>query len=145
MTNVPTETIDKDLTCLQCGYNLRTLDVSASCPECGWPVTSSVARQRPPLTKTQRFLVTAVLSASILTFVAVILTRFYLRPHGPMRYRPDWVLYWGLLERLFWITLAVVIASGLVTMLSPSLRRRWWFWLALILSLPCLIFVLVAV
>lgn len=36
--------IDNDLPCYKCGYNLRTLQQDASCPECGTPVRNSVAQ-----------------------------------------------------------------------------------------------------
>jgi uncharacterized integral membrane protein/predicted RNA-binding Zn-ribbon protein involved in translation (DUF1610 family) len=35
------EHVDADLTCVECGYNLRTLAYSASCPECGTAVLVS--------------------------------------------------------------------------------------------------------
>lgn len=35
------ETIDSDLSCASCGYNLRTLNVAGRCPECGLAVRDS--------------------------------------------------------------------------------------------------------
>ena len=34
--------IDRDLPCIQCGYNLRTQLMGGNCPECGTPVSRSV-------------------------------------------------------------------------------------------------------
>lgn len=36
-------TIDADLPCVKCGYNLRTRGVDSLCPECGTPVAVSVS------------------------------------------------------------------------------------------------------
>lgn len=38
------ERVATDLSCLYCGYNLRTLSTSAKCPECGNPVFESFRR-----------------------------------------------------------------------------------------------------
>ena len=35
------EVIGEDLPCVRCGYNLRGLDVTGTCPECGGPVEAS--------------------------------------------------------------------------------------------------------
>jgi hypothetical protein len=40
----PPETVFDDLPCRTCSYNLRTLATSASCPECGCPVSESLNR-----------------------------------------------------------------------------------------------------
>jgi uncharacterized repeat protein (TIGR04138 family) len=44
MSDVPT--IDGDVPCSGCGYNLRTLKADARCPECGREVTDSVTDAR---------------------------------------------------------------------------------------------------
>ena len=33
----PPPVIEQDLSCRRCGYNLRTLEITARCPECGFP------------------------------------------------------------------------------------------------------------
>ena len=38
--------IERDLACLHCGYNLRTLSAGASCPECGMAVRTSLRGDR---------------------------------------------------------------------------------------------------
>lgn len=39
---VETQTIDKDLSCSRCGYNLKGLDRSGNCPECGQPIEETL-------------------------------------------------------------------------------------------------------
>jgi hypothetical protein len=39
----PSVSIDSDILCTQCGYNLRTLNESTLCPECALPVRQSIA------------------------------------------------------------------------------------------------------
>jgi hypothetical protein len=41
-TTAPDGTVAADVTCRECGYNLRTLHVQARCPECDTPVAASV-------------------------------------------------------------------------------------------------------
>ncbi|MFI5381761.1 MAG: hypothetical protein ACHRHE_20890 [Tepidisphaerales bacterium] len=38
-------TIDYDLPCVHCEYNLRTLSYDGACPECGQPVASTLRRR----------------------------------------------------------------------------------------------------
>lgn len=45
-----TSTVDVDLTCIGCGYNLRTLPWEGRCPECTRPVQESVGGWGPVLT-----------------------------------------------------------------------------------------------
>ena len=42
----PAGCIDEDLLCLGCGYNLRTLTLEHTCPECGRPVATSLIKGR---------------------------------------------------------------------------------------------------
>jgi hypothetical protein len=41
-----TSVIDEDIPCIQCGYDLRTLEITSKCPECGHEVASSVTAWR---------------------------------------------------------------------------------------------------
>ena len=41
--------IDRDLSCINCGYNLRALPARHRCPECGVPTIVSVARSERTL------------------------------------------------------------------------------------------------
>lgn len=38
----PAARVESDLTCTRCGYNLRGLEITGKCPECGWAVESSL-------------------------------------------------------------------------------------------------------
>jgi uncharacterized repeat protein (TIGR04138 family) len=61
--------IDRDVACTKCGYNLRTLAVTARCPECGFPVLRSFiadeagAKEGGPV-DAERVLGTALLTLS---------------------------------------------------------------------------------
>ncbi len=129
MSRAATNIINDDVACIQCGYNLRTLDASADCPECGRPVAESLEQPLRPLSKLERLIFCAVLTASIATLAAVLLIQFYVRPGGPPRITPGWLSYWEALYRLFWTAVTVTFANGLVAVSCPPLRHRIWFWL----------------
>jgi|GEM_PF-3715042 len=80
----PSATIDHDLPCIHCGYNLRTLAHNARCPECGAAVADSLDGQlgQSPLRRVR--IGTMLLAASILmTFIYFLLLtnlRFFDRP-----------------------------------------------------------------
>lgn len=40
--------VNQDLPCGECGYNLRTMHVESSCPECGLAVARSIIRYERP-------------------------------------------------------------------------------------------------
>lgn len=42
LLDTDSHTVDQDVTCIECGYNLRMLRVDARCPECGKEVLDSV-------------------------------------------------------------------------------------------------------
>jgi hypothetical protein len=51
MASDPPATIDDDVQCVHCGYNLRTMPVDGDCPECGAPVEETL---HPPKTMSPR-------------------------------------------------------------------------------------------
>src|SRR5882724_5427937 len=42
LATTPPASLNQNLPCLRCGYNLRTLSIDARCPECSTPVASSL-------------------------------------------------------------------------------------------------------
>jgi hypothetical protein len=73
-------TLELDVQCLHCGYNLRTLELDSRCPECGQPVLQSLARRpfgtvsRRTLQRVALGLILSMLSsplAGIAAFLAV--------------------------------------------------------------------------
>src|SRR5205814_37752 len=46
VTTSETQPISRDISCISCGYNLRTLSVSAVCPECGTTIEKSLTTDR---------------------------------------------------------------------------------------------------
>lgn len=69
--------IDVDLMCVDCGYNLRTLTLSAHCPECGDAVMATLGAWRgpPAPVETVRSMIqqaTALIWTPVAAFFAVI-------------------------------------------------------------------------
>jgi cell division protein FtsW (lipid II flippase) len=54
MRPVPPPTVETDLACIHCGYNLRTLSSGGKCPECATPIWRS-RLTRPDFRAFQRF------------------------------------------------------------------------------------------
>lgn len=86
------ETIEHDLTCTSCGYNLRSLPRASVCPECGRPVAESVqaavtrfsSDHAARITRLRTHAVGAVLGFAILG------TTFALRAAFDGPHRPWW-------------------------------------------------------
>jgi hypothetical protein len=68
-------TLELDVQCLHCGYNLRTLALDALCPECGQPVLHSLARRPfgPINRRTLRRVALGLLLAPLTSLLAAIL------------------------------------------------------------------------
>lgn len=126
------KTVQDDLVCSQCKYSLRTLSADADCPECGWPVAQSIAFHQSTRRWKLRLLVIALVTASMATLVLVCVTQFYVRPEGISRARPDWTLYYNLHNRLFVMSVIILAANGLVSLLI--LFRNSWMWASLLVS-----------
>ena len=71
----PTPTIETDLACIDCRYNLRTLPRDGKCPECGCPIWRS-RLTRPDLRAFRRFerlrvlYAVAAIACLLATFIA---------------------------------------------------------------------------
>jgi hypothetical protein len=48
LSATPGDTLDRDIACLSCGYNLRGLAPNGSCPECGRAIADSLRGGRLP-------------------------------------------------------------------------------------------------
>jgi hypothetical protein len=64
------ETLVRDLACIGCGYNLRSLRVDGVCPECGRPIESSLRLIPRPAATATAF--TAVVSAALVSTASLI-------------------------------------------------------------------------
>lgn len=67
-------TLELDVQCLHCGYNLRTLPLDSRCPECGQPVLQSLARRPfgPVTRRTLQRVSLGLLLAPLTSLVAAI-------------------------------------------------------------------------
>lgn len=132
-------TVDFDLTCIGCGYNLRTMPFDGRCPECTRPVKESVGGWGPVLESRADVLklrrrIGFYLAASLFEIVAGILFRIatlfcmQLQPKGWYRF----VLY-----RWFEASVLAQVFVGVATILilfacspHPWSRHRRLAWLA---------------
>jgi hypothetical protein len=90
-----TGTITRDLSCVYCGYNLRTLAVAGRCPECGEPVATSLCERpfrfrNPGTAKDIRnglvlLIVGVLLNAVCNIALTPIIRLFYAIPRGAYR------------------------------------------------------------
>jgi hypothetical protein len=69
--------VASDLSCVRCGYNLRTLSESAVCPECGRAVSESLAAARVRVPERVRWLLARATEMFLLAAVASAATSFW--------------------------------------------------------------------
>jgi hypothetical protein len=84
---IPSPTVDADLACRRCGYNLRTLSADKVCPECGLAIRASIAaanaarsRAGEPLRQSDRRWVASLRNGLLILFVAYALQLLFAVP-----------------------------------------------------------------
>jgi hypothetical protein len=126
-----TGTITRDLSCVYCGYNLRTLAITGRCPECGEPVATSL-RERPfrfrndampgRLQRGLLWLTVGILTATVGTIALTVVMLFYYRlPRGGLK------LVFGVGDHVA-VGAQLVTLIGLVLISYPLGRRGDRFW-----------------
>jgi len=121
--------VDCDLSCVSCGYNLRTLSLAGVCPECGQPVFKSIRRGLHEADL--NWLRTVRLGATILAWTwvaagAVGLIGVFGPPHLLGVMYTKWpIIPWafGCGATLF----GYIIGSVLLTKQEPNTRSPRWF------------------
>ena len=138
--------IDHDLTCLNCGYNLRGTDAEGSCPECGMAVRASrredrlaaaPAKYRRKLSRGAAWFGIGTLLTLPLLYAGLAIATvgaWQLTAGEPERREPavDWRLRWAsrLLLLLGTLVLAGLTIGGAVAVLSDrqrALAMRWQY------------------
>ena len=82
MSDIPTNelptTVESNVPCMGCGYNLRTLQTSSNCPECNTPVANSMRGDwlyySPPVWLNMLYRGTTIILVSYLLFIAGMIT-----------------------------------------------------------------------
>ena len=126
--SIESSTIESDLPCRQCGYNLRGLMGSGACPECGHAVAESARRNL--LRDSDPSYTTNLEAASVLMIVGLGLSGFSgaLLPPTVMVDYLD-VQSWSVLAVVLIVVAILVMAAGLwkLTTIDPAVfedRRR---------------------
>ena len=117
-----TEVIAKDVSCILCGYNLRTLRTDGRCPECGKPVWDTLSVLSCPLCGKDleyRWLRKKLSAKSIHGIVVCPSCRDKFANRRQAAYLVDAVLWWSVLSGLF-RALGMVIMAGAPP--QPSFR-----------------------
>jgi hypothetical protein len=89
------ETVATDIPCLNCSYNLRTLSLSANCPECGQPVFISF-RGDLLIYAPKRWLTTVTLGCRTLTLGLLLPILCYPLLRNPLTRPPTLLSLWAL-------------------------------------------------
>lgn len=119
-------TVDTDLNCIKCGYNLYTLPTGGTCPECGSPVWRS-RLTRHDLRAYQRFQMAQFLYGSAV-FICFCFSWYAQSeiPHttngaDPRRIEvQEWLTGSA-------VTSSILIGIGFVWLLGSAYPRRSWF------------------
>lgn len=128
--------IERDLVCIQCGYNLRGLAPQQNCPECGGAIERSIAFWREPIL-TARAARHFVAGVTLLELAAIVSFGSILLPPGSwfdwLKSMPVWRQVVGLAVLLFppvagwwgaWVlTRRSIVPRGLSPIWAP------WRWL----------------
>ena len=114
------ETIDSDLSCARCGYNLRTLVVAGLCPECGEAVALSLKYRpfrfgNPETPKRVRnglalFIVAVLANAIFILILTGAMRLAYVVPPGPYRLVTRSLSY-GLMIAQLSVMLGLILAT----------------------------------
>jgi hypothetical protein len=100
----PWSIVTRGLPCADCGYNLRSLRVTARCPECGRAVAESIEQWRQRWRRVLSPRRRAALAAGAATFMLTALAAQGAVAYG---FRPAWL---AMLAVLAWVALSLVTA-----------------------------------
>lgn len=120
----PLNQITKDIRCAQCGYNLRTLNIDAQCPECGMSIDETLRRLawKPRTHSIWKFLPISIGFAVLVAAAHLIATDL------AWRFRSSYPLHEGLWGNK-WL---VLVLYGTAVVYGISALAAWpLFWLAL--------------
>lgn len=129
--DVPTWSVARDVSCITCGYNMRTLRLDARCPECGKPVAASLRTDDLRFANV-RWLrrVRRGVSTLLVAIVAFPLALFFILFFGgsPIpfmgRKAPDYFLMVALVAILVPYLIVVVGVFGITPPSRPVLETR---------------------
>lgn len=125
---LPPPTIESDLACIHCGYNLRTLRSGGNCPECGQPIWRS--RLTPPdFRAVRRFEIARVIYS--VAVLACLCASWYANssfPHTTNSANPQALRMEHLLGQSA-IACAMLFLLGLIWVAASRFpRRSRWVW-----------------
>jgi hypothetical protein len=142
--NPPDAPIDKDLPCIRCGYNLRTLASNGNCPECGTPAWRT-RLERPDVRAFRRF--ERVRLAYGLATAAGFCATWWGQsriPHYSNTTDPDKIFFHALLSKLAIACFAMLLLGGAWLTASKYPRQSRSVWVMVAVNLLSAAFGMVA-
>jgi predicted RNA-binding Zn-ribbon protein involved in translation (DUF1610 family) len=140
MNPVPPPTVETDLACIHCGYNLRTQPSNGKCPECGNPIWRS-RLTRPDFRAFQRFERGRVLFglAAFVCFGASWCAQSSM-PRGPNGADPAKIFMKEVLTICSTAGLALLLVGVIWLAVSTYPRKSRFVWAMLCLSMLTALF-----